>query len=139
MNTDNTVTLPLPVLGIEHIALCAENVPSLIEWYQRIFQLDLIKEGESGPFFLKFPDGLLIEFIETSEDIHPAPKIRDKGFRHIAITVLSLEKMVETLKKEGVQVVDDFKTVPNGTKLFLFRDIEGNIVQLVERKKPLTG
>ena len=139
MNTDNAVTSPSPVQGIEHIALCAEDVSSLIDWYQRIFQLDLIKEGENGPFFLKFPDGLLIEFIETSENIPPAPKVRDKGFRHIAITVLSLEKIVEALKKEGVQVVDDFKTVPDGTKLFLFRDIEGNLIQLVERKKPLTG
>ncbi len=41
------------------------------------------------------------------------------------------------LKKKGVEVVDDFKTVPNGTKLFLFRDIEGNLVQLVERVTPL--
>jgi predicted enzyme related to lactoylglutathione lyase len=37
-------------------------------------------------------------------------------------------------QKEGVEVVDGFKTVPNGAKLFLFRDIEGNLIQLVERK-----
>ena len=47
--------------------------------------------------------------------------------------------MVAALKKEGVEVVDDFKIVPNGTKLFQFRDIEGNIIQLVERKIPLGG
>lgn len=125
------------IQGVEHIALCAENVPSLIAWYQRIFKLDLIKEGQAGPFFLKFPDGILIEFIETAGDIPPVPKDKEKGFRHIALTVLSLEKMVETLKKEGVEVVDDVKTVPNGTKLFLFRDIEGNLIQLIERKVPL--
>ncbi len=125
------------IQGVEHIALCAENVPSLIAWYQRVFQLELIKEGPTGPFFLKFPDGILIEFIETTGDVPSVPQAKEKGFRHIALSVLSLEKMVETLKKEGVEVVDDFKIVPNGTKLFLFRDIEGNIVQLVERKIPL--
>ena len=124
------------IQGVEHIALCAEDVPSLIGWYQRIFQVDLIKEGQTGPFFLRFPDGFLIEFLETAGDIPPVPKDREKGFRHIALTVLSLEKMVGTLKKEGVEVVDDLKTVPNGTKLFLFRDIEGNLIQLVERKIP---
>ncbi len=45
--------------------------------------------------------------------------------------------MAATLKQEGVVVVDDFKIVPNGTKLFLIRDIEGNLVQLIERKNPL--
>ena len=124
------------IQGVEHIALCAENVPSLIAWYQKIFQVDLVKEGQKGPFFLKFPDGFLIEFLETAGGIPPAPKVREKGFRHIALSVSSLEEMVETLKKVGAEVVDDFKTVPNGTKLFLFRDIEGNLIQLVERTIP---
>jgi glyoxylase I family protein len=125
------------VQGVEHIALCAENVPSLIAWYQRIFQVELIKESEAGPFFLKFPDGFLIEFIEAEGDIPRVPNGKEKGFRHIALTVSKLEKMVETLKNAGAEVVDDFKTVPNGTKLFLFRDIEGNLIQLVERVIPL--
>lgn len=125
------------VQGVEHIALCAENVPSLIAWYQKVFHLDLVKEGQAGPFFLRFPDGLLIEFVETAGGIPPIPKDKEKGFRHIALTVSSLEKMVIELKKEGVAVVEDFKIVPNGTKLFLFRDIEGNLIQLVERKNPV--
>jgi catechol 2,3-dioxygenase-like lactoylglutathione lyase family enzyme len=125
------------IQGVEHIALCAGNVPSLIAWYQRIFQLELIKEGQLGPYFLRFPDGILIEFVEAAGDIPPVPRDKEKGFRHISLTVLSLEKMVETLNKESVEVVDDFKTVSNGTKLFLFRDIEGNLIQLVERKIPL--
>jgi catechol 2,3-dioxygenase-like lactoylglutathione lyase family enzyme len=125
------------IQGVEHIALSAEDVPSLIAWYQRIFQIELIKEAQAGPFFLRFPDGFLIEFVQAAGDIPNVPKDREKGLRHIAIRVLSLEKMVGTLKKEGVDVVDDLKTVPNGAKLFLFRDIEGNLIQLVERKVPL--
>ncbi len=122
------------VKGVEHIAICAEDVPSLMAWYQRIFHLELVKESQEGPFLLRFPDGFLIEFLETSGDIPPVPRDREKGLRHIALSVLDLEEMVGILKKEGVEVVDDFKTVPNGTKLFLFRDIEGNLIQLVERK-----
>ena len=127
------------VRGVEHIALCAEDVPSLIAWYQRIFQIDLVKEDKAGPFFLKFPDGFLIELVESAGDVPPVPKDKEKGFRHIALTVVALEQMVEALKNNGVEVVDDVKTVPNGTKLFLFRDIEGNLVQLVERKIPLVS
>ncbi len=123
--------------GIEHIALCAENVPALIKWYQRIFHLDLVKEGDAGPFFLRFPDGLLIEFVEATGFVPPLPAGREKGFRHVAIMVSFLEKMAVELKNEGVEIVEDYKIVPGGTKLFLFRDIEGNIVQLIERKNPI--
>jgi glyoxylase I family protein len=122
--------------GVEHIALCAEDVPSLIAWYQRIFQVELVKEGEAGPFFLRFPDGFLVEFLDASGGVPAVPKDREKGLRHIALSVSSLEKMVARLKKEGVEVVDDLKTVGNGAKLFLFQDIEGNLIQLVERKIP---
>lgn len=127
------------VRGVEHIALCAEDVHALIAWYQRMFKVDMITEGKAGPFFLKFPDGFLIELVETAGDIPPVPKDKEKGFRHIALTVVALEQMVGVLKNEGVEVVDDFKTVPNGAKLFLFRDIEGNLIQLVEREIPLVS
>ncbi len=122
--------------GVEHIALCAENIPALIAWYQKTFQVDLVKEGEAGPSFLKFPDGFLLEFIETTGDVPPVGGQKEKGFRHIALAVSSLETMATELKNEGVEVVEDIKIVPNGTKLFLFRDIEGNLIQLVERNNP---
>lgn len=122
------------VHGVEHLALCAENVSSLIAWYKRLFHLEVVKEGQTGPYFLKFPDGFLIEVIETAGNVPPLPWVKEKGFRHIALSVSSIETVVADLKQEGVEIVQDFKIVPNGTKLFLFRDIEGNIIQLVERK-----
>ena len=123
--------------GVEHLALCAENVPDLIAWYQKFLHVDLVKEGQSGPFFLKFPDGFLLELVDATGDTPALPPDKEKGFRHIALAVSSLETMAMELKSQGVEVVDDTKTVPNGTKLFLFRDIEGNLIQLVERNNPL--
>jgi len=123
--------------GVEHIALCVENIPDLIAWYQELFPVELVKEGQTGPFFLKFPDGFLLELIDATDDIPPVPREKEKGFRHIALAVSSLETMATELKDQGVEVVEDIKTVPDGTKLFGFRDIEGNIIQLVERKKAL--
>ena len=122
------------VTGVEHLALCAANVSSLLAWYQELFQLEVVKEGEGGPFFLRFPDGFLVEVIESSDERPPVPAARDKGFRHIALSVSSIESLVAALKQKGVAIVEDLKIVPNGTKLFLCRDIEGNLVQLVERE-----
>ena len=117
------------IRGVEHIAICAEDVPSLIAWYQRLFDLELIKEGDDGPYFLGFPGGMLIEFIEATGDLPQAPRAKQKGFRHIALSISPIEKTVESLKKEGVEVVDEFKIVPNGTKLIQFRDNDGKIIQ----------
>ena len=125
------------VRGVEHLALCAQDVPALVAWYQRVFDLELIREGESGPLFLRFADGFLLEVLGAEGADASPPPAKEKGYRHIALSVLSLETLVDALKQEGVAVVEDFRIVPNGTKLFLFRDIEGNLVQLVERQRPL--
>lgn len=125
------------IRGVEHIALCARDPASLLAWYKSIFDLTLVKETDSGPFFLRFPDGLLIEFLQADSAEPSAPGVRAGGFRHVAFTVSGIEKLVVSLKTQEVEVVDEFKVVANGTKLFLFRDIEGNLIQLVERPSPL--
>jgi predicted enzyme related to lactoylglutathione lyase len=123
--------------GVEHLALCAEDVPALVDWYRKLFRVELVKEGEAGPSFLRFPDGFLLELVETTGNVPPPPRAREKGFRHIALAVSSLAAMAAELKDQGVEVVEDLKIVPGGTKLFLCRDIEGNLIQLVERTNPL--
>jgi len=123
--------------GVEHLALCTRNVPALVAWYQKHLGLEVLKEGDAGPLFLRFADGFLLEVVEAKDVPVPAPHARDPGFRHIALKVLAIETLVGALKQEGVVVVEDFKIMPNGTKLFLFRDVEGNLVQLVERANPL--
>ncbi len=68
-------------------------------------------------------------------------KTQDSGARalmkELAEEELKHSQWLKKLKDQGVEVVEDFKTVPNGTMLFLFRDIEGNLIQLVERNNPL--
>jgi len=125
------------VRGVEHLALCAQDVPALLAWYQRLFGLELVREREAGPLFLKFPDGFLLEVVQAEGAPPPAPRAREKGYRHIALSVLRIEALVDVLKQEGAAVVEDFRIAPNGTGLFLFRDPEGNLVQLVERPVPL--
>jgi catechol 2,3-dioxygenase-like lactoylglutathione lyase family enzyme len=122
------------VRGVEHLALCSADVSALVAWYRELLRLEVIREGEEGPYFLRFPDGFLLEVIESSDDTSAIPGEREKGFRHIALSVSSIETLITSLKQKGVVVVEDLKLVPGGAKLFLFRDIEGNLVQLVERK-----
>jgi len=125
------------IQGVEHLALCVENLASVVSWYQKMFQVEVIKEGGSGPIFLKFPGGFLIELIEAAGCTTPIPEVAEKGFRHFALAVVSLEEMARRLKEENVEVVDDVRVVPGPAKLFMFRDIEGNLIQLVERAVPL--
>jgi glyoxylase I family protein len=56
------------------------------------------------------------------------------GFKHLAFDVPSLEPVLEALKKEGIQpdrIIDCSQLVP-GMRIVFFRDMEGNIIELME-------
>jgi catechol 2,3-dioxygenase-like lactoylglutathione lyase family enzyme len=125
--------------GVEHLALCANDPPALAAWYQKLFALEVVREGDTGPLFLRFADGFLLEVLKAGATAAQPPGAREAGYRHIALSVRPIEPLVDILEREGVVVVEEYRIVPGGTKLFLFRDLEGNLVQLVERPRPLGG
>jgi glyoxylase I family protein len=56
------------------------------------------------------------------------------GFKHLAFEVPSLEPMIEALKADGVPCdpVIDLAHVKPGLRIVFFRDLEGNVIELME-------
>jgi glyoxylase I family protein len=86
-------------------------------------------------FFVKAPNGSMLEII-PSEGEYTAPKMKDRGIRHLAIAVDDFDAAHEDLISKGVK----FLTEPynnQGNRLVFFEDGDGNIVHLIHREKPL--
>ena len=123
------------VTGTEHIGLIAKDSVFLKDWYIRVFGFKLILENNTT-FFIMAPDRSMLELIQADENSEPlGPKV--SGIRHLAFTIDNFEKTVETLRAEKVEELSEPKVSPDGTKIFFFRDPEGNIMQLIDRPKPL--
>jgi glyoxylase I family protein len=77
----------------------------------------------------------LIEII-PAEGERAASAMRTPGMRHIAISVQAFDAAYKQLKAQGVR----FQGEPfanEGNKLVFFADIDGNLLHLIEREKPL--
>lgn len=132
------------VTGIEHAAICAKNSTELKDWYQKVFGFEQVFENDERTYFLKAQNGFLLEFIQETE---PGELTVEKkgGIRHIAIMVDEFDHMIELLAKEKTSFITDpdsfLKSInkpdEKESKLFLFRDPEGNILHLVNRQPPL--
>jgi len=126
------------ILGIEHTAICAKNTKQLADWYVKMFGMSVVYDNGKGTYFVKAPDGAMIEIIQADTDIAPTPT-KDWGIRHYALSVSEegFDELVKDLKEEGVDIVTDVAVSSKGIKTFFFRDIEGNIFHLIYRPEAL--
>lgn len=124
------------ITGIEHIGVFAKDTEALKNWYIKLFDFKTVYDNGKGTFFLKAPDGSMIELVKTAED---GGVLGDKvsGIRHLAFSVDNFEEMVDKLKAENVEVVTDAVVSAKGIATFFFRDPEGNVIHLINRPEPL--
>lgn len=124
------------ITGIEHLAIISEDTKRLSDWYKRVFDLRCVYDNGKGTYFLAFPDKSMIEFIPALETAaKPAEKL--SGVRHIAFSTDTFAETVALLKAEGVEVIHDAATSDKGISTFFFRDIDGNVMHLIDRPTPL--
>ena len=129
------------ITGIEHVAICSKNSTELKDWYKKVFEFQQVFENDEGTYFLKAQNGFMLEFIQETE---PGEITGEKkgGIRHIALTVDEFDDMIALLDREKADFITDpilFLNSEDGSnsRLFLFRDPEGNILHLTKRRQPL--
>ena len=124
------------ITGIEHLAIISEDTKRLSDWYKRVFDLECVYDNGKGTYFLAFPDKSMIEFIPALETAaKPAEKLA--GVRHVAFSTDTFDETVALLKAEGVEIIHDAATSAKGISTFFFRDIDGNVMHLIDRPEPL--
>jgi catechol-2,3-dioxygenase len=123
------------------VAICSENSTGLKDWYKRVFEFQQVYENDEGTYFLKAQNGFMLEFIQETE---PGEITGEKkgGIRHIALMVDEFDDMIELLDREKADFITDPVLFRNSkdrsnSRLFLFRDPEGNILHLTKRQQPL--
>jgi catechol 2,3-dioxygenase-like lactoylglutathione lyase family enzyme len=121
---------------LEHMGLAARDTTALARWYQEKLQFRLICKTDEEPpaYFLEEPGGMIIEIVPgCGED--SLPTRRDAGWRHAAMIVEDFDDTYQALKDAGVNIEPPFV---NGTNHVAFlRDLEGNLLHLIERGEPL--
>jgi glyoxylase I family protein len=125
------------VKGLEHAGIASPDPGKLAEWYvDRLgFTINYYSES-SQTRFVRTPDGSMLEIILASGPLDPQQTLREAGIRHLALAVDDFEATYDRLKAQGVR----FLTEPEnskGNKVVFFEDLDGNILHLIQREKPL--
>jgi len=133
--------------SIDHPSIASYDVEGLAEWYCRNLGMRLIATngGEPPSVLVGFIDdaspsgaaqaGAMIE-IMPANDPGPRPETFTRmqpGIRHIAIRVTDFPAALEQLTALGVRFTTEVGEALGGGRTVLFRDPEGNELQIVQR------
>ncbi|MGO9586692.1 MAG: VOC family protein [Limisphaerales bacterium] len=122
--------------SIEHIAVPAANPAALKNWYVRVLGAKPIWDnGQNPPVCLVALSGAWLEIY--AGDIPPAERGNNKlaGWRHVALRVDSLDAAKAELTRHGVKFTGEVMEAAGGGGVLFFKDLEGNLLHLVERPK----
>ncbi len=120
--------------GLEHTAIASPNPLQLAEWYVQHLGFRINYEY-AGNYFVKAVDGSMLEII-PSEGERAQQGMKDPGIRHLAIKVDNFDAAHQQLQSQGVRFLAEPYT-NQGNRLVFFTDVDGNILHLIERQKPL--
>ena len=123
--------------SIEHIGLPARDPAALKNWYVNALGAKVVFDNTgvvaSPAFFLKLSGGVMIEIYEGDLSLRETSDNNLNGWRHIALRVDSIAAAKADLEKRGVKFSEEIKPAGGGGRVLFFRDVEGNLLHLVER------
>ena len=120
--------------GLEHTAIASPDPAALAKWYVDTLGFHINFHYDAF-FFVKAPNGSMLEII-PSEGERGSNKMKDPGIRHLAIAVDNFDESLAALKSKSVKFAG--KPYENqGNRLVFFADLDGNLLHLIQREKPL--
>jgi glyoxylase I family protein len=119
--------------GIDHTAIAADNVEKLAKWYCEVLGYEVYLKTEKPVYMIIAPDRTLIEIMPKDENLRPNRTVCTPGWSHLALRVSDMDKAIAALDKSGVKWEGDEFEAVGGGRIRNFLDIEGNMVQIVQR------
>lgn len=120
--------------GLEHTAIASPDPAGLAKWYVDFLGFHINFTYDKF-FFVKAPNGTMLEIIPSNSDRGPN-ELGTAGIRHLAIAVDDFDRALEQLKGAGVRFLGEPYN-NQGNRLVFFSDRDGNILHLIKREKPL--
>jgi len=127
--------------AIDHPSIACYDVDRQAKWYCTNFGMRVIASNGMNPpaVVIGYGDstvgGAMIELMPAVEPgPEPATMTRfQPGIRHVALRVADFEEAHGKLKALGVRFITEPGEAVGGGRTILFRDPEGNELQIVER------
>jgi glyoxylase I family protein len=119
--------------GIDHPAIAADDVEKLAKWYCEVLGYEVYLKTEKPVYMIIAPDRTLIEIMPKDENPRQNRTVCTPGWSHLALRVNDMDKAITALDTFGVKWEGAEFAAVGGGRIRNFFDIEGNMIQIVQR------
>jgi catechol 2,3-dioxygenase-like lactoylglutathione lyase family enzyme len=120
------------------MAIAAKDTAALARWYVETLGFRVVVDGGEGAWFVGPSEGEAVIEIVRATDAQRTKRARnDPGWSHLAFTVTDFDAVVASLKAKNIPFDGDVTGAPGSQRLAFFYDPDGNVLQIVDRPKPL--
>jgi glyoxylase I family protein len=131
--------------AFNHIAFNCRDVPRQEQFYIKHFGFKrsrTFNAGQPNEFIMLKLGAMRLEFFPTDpvKTADAGAGEQPLGFKHLAFDVPRLEPVIEALKEDGIQAneIIEVPKIGPGARIVFFRDLEGNIIELMENYRDET-
>lgn len=143
--SDQTIHNNEAVKKIAHIGIAVQNLNESLPFYRDILKMnveaiEVVDSEKVKVAFLKIGDTHL-ELLEPIDDSSPIQSFinkRGEGIHHIALEVDNIEKRLETMRKNGIKLINEEPKEGAGNAKIAFlhpKSTNGVLYELCEYKK----
>jgi catechol 2,3-dioxygenase-like lactoylglutathione lyase family enzyme len=134
---------PVPIRGIDHLALVTDDMPATMDFYTRVMRMQLVHvrrvpfERDRGQppydnlrhYFFNMGNDTLLAFFEYPKGLERSNRDRPGGMQHLAFHLprADFDAMVEHVKSSGVDVIGP---VPLGGRFWSAYFYDNNGIRL---------
>jgi glyoxylase I family protein len=124
-------------ISLEHIAIPATDAVALRDWYVRTLGARVVFDNGHNPptCLIALSQGGWFEIYAAEPELAERGNNKLAGFRHVALRVDSIDTAKAELEKRGVKFSEEIRPAAGGGHVLFFKDLEGNLLHLVERPK----
>jgi methylmalonyl-CoA/ethylmalonyl-CoA epimerase len=131
---------------IDHLGIAIKNLAEVKKIYQALFHShfspDEILADQKVKLSFTSIEGVRLEFLEPTSDDSPIARFiqkRGEGIHHICFRVINIQEKLDTLKKQGVQLIDEKPRRGAGGNWIAFLHPKSTGGILMELSEPVTG
>lgn len=131
---------------LDHIAVAVESLEQGKKFYETLglgeMHVERVESEKVTTGMFKLDNDARIELLEPTEKDSPVGKFLEKrgpGIHHICLKVTDIKKVIQALKSQGVQMINDEPKLGAGGKMIAFVHPKSTGGILLELSQPLEG
>ncbi len=126
----------MPSFSLDHIHLRTPDVEATAQWFERIFDAQIIRSMQQGTPRIDLKLGganIFLAPVKAGDGVNAPPVTPYQGLDHFGLAVSDIDAVAAEMKAKGVEFTKEPHVPRPGLKICFLRGPQGISIELLDR------